>query len=131
MRTGKLASVLCSSGWNLLYTVPRGQNGVVSIRLVNLDGSTVNGQIGHVAQGNGGSSPASSDIITPLVSLGNGGGGGSSWGYGGGSADQILVSNYGVNSLDDIWVYASVADELVGSVNTAGLEYRRELNSQG
>lgn len=109
MRTGKLADLVCNAGWNLLYTVETGEHGTVTVALSSDDGSAVETQVRHVKQGNAGGIPHSSlhSIISPHV-LTN---------------DSLQIKELGVGSLDDILVFADVADILVASVNTQGIEH--------
>lgn len=107
MRTGKLAELICDAGWNLLYTVPTGENGVVSINLASLDGNAVTFQIRHVKAGNAGSvqHAAVNTITTPYVL----------------SIENSSIKNIGLDSRDDIWISSSVAGKLVASVNSEGI----------
>ena len=107
MRTGKLAELICSSGWNLLYTVPTGENGVVSINLASLDGNAVTFQVRHVKAGNGGTltHSAVNTITTPYLL----------------SIENSSVKNIGLDSRDDIWVSASIANKLIASINSEGI----------
>lgn len=107
MRTGKLAELICASGWNLLYTVPTGENGVVSINLSTTDGTALVLQLRHVKSGNAGSiahTPINS-IITPYLI----------------GTDNVVVKDFGVDSRDDIWVNASVGSTLIASINSEGI----------
>jgi hypothetical protein len=112
MRIGKLAELQCVAGWNRLYTVPRGENGIVSIALASLDGSEVIFQVRHVKAGNEGSiqHSAVNTINTPYVL----------------SNEVSTIVNLGVDSLDDIWVSANVGMILIASVNSQGIEYRKQ-----
>jgi len=112
MRTGKLAGVLCSLGWNLIYTAPRGEHGTVTIGIATLDGTSVTVKAAHVKQGNSaaGESRADTDLImSPLVI----------------SGETVTISELGIESLDDIFVNADVADKVVVSVSTQGIEHQR------
>lgn len=107
MRTGKLAELICASGWNLLYTVPTGENGVVSINLSTTDGTSLVLQLRHVKAGNAGAiahAPINS-IITPYLI----------------GTDNVVVKDFGIGSRDDIWVHASVGSILIASVNSEGI----------
>lgn len=109
MRTGKLADLLCTDGWQLLYTVPKGEHGVVSIHLVSVDGSSVTAQVRHVKQGNNDTiqHELKHSITTPYEI----------------TVDVYTVKEIGVGSLDDIWVSADVANKLAASINTQGIEH--------
>ena len=111
MRTGKLADLLCTDAWQVLYTVPKGEQGVVSIHVASSDGSAVEFQIRHVKQGNnqtGVPHDIQHNIISPYTV----------------STGTLTVKELGVDSLDDILITADVADILVASVNTQGMEYK-------
>ena len=116
MRTGKLAGVLCSLGWNNVYTVKRGELGVISITLSSIDNTSSEVRIAHVKQGNAGSIPREDKdaIISPYTL----------------NTTTLIVSELGAESLDDIWVYAGVADKVAASVTTEGLELQRESPRQ-
>lgn len=111
MRIGKLAELQCAAGWNLLYTVPKGENGTISINLASLDVTPVTFQLRHVKAGDSGSlsHSAVNTISTPYVL----------------SIENSSIVDLGVDSLDDIWVSASVDNILIASVNTLGNEYRK------
>lgn len=109
MRTGKLTELLCPDVWQLLYTVPKGEHGVVSIHLISSDGSAVEFQVAHVKQGNNEAVTRETkhSIISPFT-----------------ITDEVYtIKGLGVGSLDDIYVLADVEDVLVASVNTQGIEY--------
>ena len=109
MRTGKLADLLCTTGWQRLYTVPKGEHGVVSIHLVSTDATAITIQVRHVAQGNSGAvtHTAKHCITTPYVI----------------TTDVYTIKELGVGSLDDIWVSSDVAGILAASINTQGIEH--------
>ena len=114
MRTGKLAGVLCTTGWNLIYTVPRGEHGTVTLTIATLDKTACEVYAAHVKQGNAGAGVArvDSDQITSPLTI---------------TTTTITISEWGVGSLDDLWVYSDVADKVVASVTTEGREYTREV----
>jgi hypothetical protein len=114
MRTGKLAGVLCALGWNLIYTAPRGEHGTVTLTIATLDKTTCEVYAAHVKQGNEGNGVSRGDkdqIMSPITITTN----------------TVTISEWGIGSLDDIYVYSSVADKVVASVTTEGLEYTREV----
>jgi hypothetical protein len=115
MRTGKLAGVLCPlADWNLIYTVPRGEHGSVTLTIATTDKTACEIYASHVKQGNAGAGVSrvdSDQIMSPLTITTN----------------TVTISSWGVGSLDDIYVYSSVADKVVASVTTEGLEYTREV----
>lgn len=109
MRTGKLKDLLCQEDWQLLYTVPNGEHGIISIHLISSDGSAVEFQVAHVKQGNGETitREVKHSIISPFI-----------------ITDEVYtIKGLGVGSRDDIYVTADVSDVLVASVNTQGIEY--------
>ena len=117
MRTGKLAGVLCSSGWNLVYTAPRNEHGSVTLSMASIDNTAITVIAAHVKQGNAGSGNARTDadiILTP-VSI---------------STETIVISELGIESLDDLYVSADVGSKLTASVSTQGLEHQREVPRQ-
>ena len=109
MRTGKLKQFLCQTGWNLIYTVPKGEHGTLSIHLVSDTNEAVEHQVRHVVQGNSDATePTAIHSITPPFTI----------------TDEVYtIKELGVGSLDDVWVYASLTDVLVASINTQGIEY--------
>lgn len=116
MRTGKLADLLCPLGWSLLYTVPKGEHGSVSVNLASSDGTAVTVQIAHVKQGNGEtiSRSAKDTLISPVI-LTN---------------EVVTILDLGVDSLDDILVSANTADVVAAAVHSEGIERRREVPTQ-
>lgn len=109
MRTGKLADLVVPSGWNRIYTVPSNENGSISINLCTVTGAAVTYQVAFVKQGNeGGIARASKDMLTSPSSI---------------SVGTVSIIDLGVDSLDDIYVWASISNELVASINTEGLQY--------
>jgi len=113
MRTGKLAGVLCTLGWNLIYTAPRGEHGTVTIGIASLTGSAVQVYAAHVKQGNAGGLPrVDGDLIMTPYTI---------------NTSTVTISELGIESLDDLYVYASIADLAVVSVSTEGLEHQREV----
>lgn len=117
MRTGKLAGVLCALGWNLIYTAPRNEHGSVTIGISTVDGVAVQIMAAHVKQGNAGNGIARADtdlIMSPLII----------------SNETVTISELGIESLDDIFVFARIANKVVVSVSTEGLERQREVLRQ-
>jgi len=113
MRTGKLAGVLCSLGWNLIYTAPRNELGTVTLGIASLDNTAVSVTAAHVKQGNAGAGEARGDkdqLMSP-ISISN---------------ETITISELGIESLDDLYVYSSVADKTVVSVSTQGIEFQHQ-----
>ena len=112
MRTGKLAGVKCSLGWNLIYTAPRNQHGVVTMTIATVDEKPVTVQAAHVKQGNaeGGVARADTDILMSPITI---------------SSDTVIISGLGIESLDDLFVKASIADKVIVSVSTDGEENTR------
>lgn len=117
MRTGKLAGVTCSSGWNLIYTAPRNEHGAVTMGISTIDGTAVTVLAAHVKQGNQGTGEArvDSDIIMSPLTI---------------TSETVVISELGIESLDDLFVNADVADKVVVSVSTEGLEHQREVPRQ-
>ena len=109
MRTGKLTELVVPSGWNRLFTVPQNENGTISINLCTITGAAVTFRVAHVKQGNAGAiSRADKDSIASpgFITTGN-----------------VAIIDMGVDSLDDIYINASIGSELVASINTEGLQY--------
>tara|TARA_R110002153_G_scaffold261233_1_gene421567 strand:+ start:5670 stop:6029 length:360 start_codon:yes stop_codon:yes gene_type:complete len=117
MDAGKLAEAIVPTGWSILYTVPKGANGVVSINLCTINGAAVTFQLRHIKQGNNGSIPGTAlhTITSPILLAGS----------------NVALVDFGVNSLDDIEVYSSINNELVASVNSAGLAYSILYKTKG
>lgn len=116
MRTGKLTDLLCTTGWQKLYTVPKGEHGVVTIHLVSTTGSAATIQVRHVKQGNDEtiSHEPKHSITGPYV-LG---------------LEVYTIKELGVGALDDIWVSSNVADVVAASINTQGIEYSHGITQR-
>lgn len=110
MRTGVQAGHIHAAAgvWELVYTVPKGESGVVSLLICAEVNTTF--AVRHVPTGNGGTTLAPSLVHDIFIGSLNG--------------ITIRLDDLGMGSLDDIWVTSNKSGILVINVNSKGEEFK-------